>query len=182
MIDWKGADFTRYPKSSDLEALFLRLAAAPIALWPSGSRFIGRHRADSDCDFIAQDSPELSATLRALGFGELEPAKAYTIGEDYGTLSRPKDGWSTMFYTQHVDGILVEIVASPTAAVKVKARDLVKMHFVDVHAKMNHPERVRFWRSLCDACAVALFRGNEPNVQIPIIAPHDVTAGEMVVF
>jgi len=108
----------------------------------TGSQYFGYATADSDWDFLIQDSPEVRTFLTSVGFA-LIPLKKYEA--PLGLAAATNAVW------QHsTGGETVQIQLCPNAVLKRRVRDLIMTNpdLLRGHAKASKDLRGWVWMSL----------------------------------
>lgn len=108
----------------------------------TGSQYFGYARPESDWDFIVEDSPDVRAWLKTIGFSQL-------LNNEYK--AKKGEHTATNAVMQHATAKpLVQIQLVPSAVRKIWVRDFIMFqpHFVKAHASMGKFERGQLWNGL----------------------------------
>lgn len=120
------------------------LHLAPHTFYPTGSRYLGGARPDSDWDFVGPATLEVEAWLLQLGFKDMD-LKGNYIGTD-----------ATRKMLNHVSPegeVQVQLADDPAA--KHAAADWIRDNLFELHLELDHKERGRLWTELYWAFAAS---------------------------
>lgn len=124
---------------SEIQAI---LAESKFVFHPTGSRYIGYARSDSDWDYIAANTPPCRAFLEGLGFKMMGDEK-------YALLESDHIGADVLEYVADDGKIQIQMSNYPSS--RLFARDVIKEHFAVDHLHMNREKRQEFWTMLQEA-------------------------------
>lgn len=132
-------------------------------IYPTGSRYMGFFRPDSDWDFVAQYSNSLYGKLIRMGFCDITQSAGNNtddISGRTGTYARGADGYTARVMEYRVGanpdgsgGHLVQIQLTSCLTGKLFARDVISSLLADVHKDMDSKKRGELWKRLIDIWA-----------------------------
>lgn len=116
---------------------------------PTGSRYLGGAREDSDWDFILEDAPRLAPFLGTLGFSNLfgNPVDSdYSIGMDMSLDCMTESIWEA-----HEGALTIQLQVTKKFDLKVDVRNVIKAFRQDEHFRMGTYQRAALWKGLGQA-------------------------------
>lgn len=110
------------------------LAYSPYAFHLTGSHYFGCNTPESDVDWIVQDSDEVRAALKVLGFKSVFEDVEYEC-TDIGTADVWQNG-------------KVQVQLAHNAVTRIAVRDILYTHLREEHKEANREQRGYLWGEL----------------------------------
>lgn len=133
-----GSEADIQTSKTTVETIIEFLNASTHRFWPTGSRYIGFHKPDSDWDFICKRADGMIHFLETHGFAPMTEDE-YDCAEEL---------LETTVYERICDDGKIQIQACVIPEIRVWTRDIIKGHFAVQHRDMNKEERREFWATL----------------------------------
>jgi hypothetical protein len=120
--------------------MFCKLEQAPMAIYQTGSRYIGFHKESSDWDFLTNDTAEAREWLLTNGF------KHSTL---FVTDPAYNDGFTNAVLEAYDGNSKLQVQLTPQVEAKLAARNVIKHNLAEAHFCMSTDARITLWKAIC---------------------------------